>query len=393
MFVLVIPIILSIIAYIIYKKYIKSTSNIREYDHAIIIGGSIGGMVTAAYLSKYFKRITIIESDDVLNDTLMKCTSDELLDYRCHLESPTSLGRSGVSQIYQTHVIEGEGYKILQEILPQLENKLFSEYNIRSYSLKNEARLTVNGTLINHNFTEDIKWLGMDRFTLETILRKEICLQFKNKIQWKSNSKVMELIADRSLNIVKGVKYRCKKSDNSSLFDIYGDFIIDCSGRNPSSIKWLKQSFNINVPTEEIHFGCGYVTFIGERFQTGDYTFDSKSIVCTTVNAPHTNKGCYITPIRQIKTTDQNSLGTLSTISAHCVNFEYSPNDSYENLLDWVREHLDSEYYSILKSTKVYSPLIPYRRAIDYRKYTELLGKKWPQNYILLGDAMCTFNP
>jgi len=32
----------------IYKKYIKSTSNIREYDHAIIIGGSIGGMVTAA---------------------------------------------------------------------------------------------------------------------------------------------------------------------------------------------------------------------------------------------------------------------------------------------------------------------------------------------------------
>jgi hypothetical protein len=30
---------------------------------------------------------------------------------------------------------------------------------------------------------------------------------------------------------------------------------------------------------------------------------------------------------------------------------------------------------------------------MDHRKYTELLGKKWPQNFIFLGDAMCAFNP
>jgi 2-polyprenyl-6-methoxyphenol hydroxylase-like FAD-dependent oxidoreductase len=396
MFGLVILIILVIIAYIAYKKHIKSvrsSSNIDdEYDHAIIIGGSIGGMVTAAYLSKYFKRITIIESDDVLNDKLMKSTLDELLNYRCNLASPTSLGRCGVPQIYQLHVIEGEGYKILGEILPDFENKLFSEYGIRSYSLKNEGRFVVNGFLINQDFI-DLKWLGLDRFSLETILRREINLKFKNKIQWKCNSKVMQLIVDQSLNIVKGVKYRCKQNNDSSLFDIYGDFIIDCSGRNSSSIKWLKQSFNLNVPTEEINLGIGYVTFVGERFRIGDPSFDSKPIVCTTANAPYKNVGCYITPIRQIKTTDQNSLGILSTIVVHCVNFEYPPNDSYENLLDWVKEHVDSEYYSILKSTKVYSPLVPYHRGVDYRKYTELLGNKWPHNFILLGDAMCTFNP
>jgi hypothetical protein len=128
MFDLVISIILVLIAYIIYKKRnksVRSESNIHQHDHAIILGGSIGGMITAAYLSKYFKRITIIESDDVLNDTLMKYTPDELLDYRCRLESPTSLERSGVSQTYQLHVLQDEGYKILREIFPQLENKLF----------------------------------------------------------------------------------------------------------------------------------------------------------------------------------------------------------------------------------------------------------------------------
>jgi len=88
MFWLVISFFLGIIGYIIYKKQSKTeklSSNISQYDHAIIIGGSIGGMVTAAYLAKYFSRITIIESDDVLNDILMKSTPEEILDYRCRL--------------------------------------------------------------------------------------------------------------------------------------------------------------------------------------------------------------------------------------------------------------------------------------------------------------------
>lgn len=394
MFWLVILIILAIIPYIIYKKNRKFGSNIsQEYDHAIIIGGSIGGMATAAYISKYFKRITIIESDDVLNDTFMKSSSDEILDYRCRLESPTSLGRSGVSQIYQGHILEGEGNKILFELFPQLKEKLLTEYGARLHSIKTESRIAASGILLNQNLTEDFYWLGVDRFTLEIVLRRELCLQFGNKIEWKCNTRVTQLIVDQPLNIVKGVKCRIKHDVGSPLFSMHGDFIVDCTGRNASSTKWLKDSLNLIVPTVQIHFGFGCVTFIGERFLTGNPLLDRMPIVGCTVNAPDINIGCYITPIRTIETMDQNSLGTLSVIAIYCINSEYPPNDSYENLLEWAENHLNAEYYSILKSTKSCSPLIPYRNAIDDRKYVELLGKQWPQNYIILGDAMCTFNP
>jgi hypothetical protein len=50
------------------------------------------------------------------------------LDYRCRLESPTSVGRSGVSQIYQLHVIEGEEHRIFCELFPHLNDKLINEY-------------------------------------------------------------------------------------------------------------------------------------------------------------------------------------------------------------------------------------------------------------------------
>ena len=233
----------------------------------------------------------------------------------------------------------------------------------------------------------------MDRFTLEIVLRKELCFVFGNQIEWKCNIRVVGLIVDQPLNSVQGIKYRSKHNISSPLRDMYGDFIIDCTGRNTSLPKWLKESFSLIVPTIQIHFGAGSVTFIGERFRTGDQSLDSVAIIGASVNFPDKNIGFIISPIGTIKTMDDNSLGTLSTIAVSYVNSEYPPNDSYENLLDWIKENLDPEYYMILKITKVYSALVPYRRAIDDRKYVELLEKKWPRNYILLGDAMCIFNP
>ena len=60
-----------------------------------------------------------------------------------------------------------------------------------------------------------------------------------------------------------------------------------------------------------------------------------KVIYGCSVNAPIKNIGYYITLIRQLKIlSNKNSLGILSTVIIYCVNSEYPPNDSYENLLN-----------------------------------------------------------
>ncbi|CAF3589635.1 unnamed protein product, partial [Rotaria sp. Silwood2] len=142
------------------------------------MGGSIAGMTTAAYLSKYFKRITIIENDDVLNEILMKSKDKELLDYRCNLKCSSSLGRSGVTQSYQIHVLQGEGSNILFKLFPNLKNKLLNEYGARLCSLKNDFRFVIGDVLLNKYLTEDLYWFCIDRFTLETVLRRELCSQY-----------------------------------------------------------------------------------------------------------------------------------------------------------------------------------------------------------------------
>ncbi|CAF1390971.1 unnamed protein product [Rotaria sordida] len=357
------------------------------------MGGSFGGMTTAAYLSKYFKHITIIENDDVLNEILMKSTDKELLDYRCNLKCSSSIGRGSVTQNYQIHVLQGEGSKILFELFPNLKNKLLNEYGARICSLKNNFRFVIGDVLLNKYLTEDLYWFCIDRFTLETILRRELCLQYnQQQIQWISNTKVIQLIVNQSNNSVLGVKCRSKLNSHTQL-DFYADFIVDCTGRYSSSTKWLKQHFNLIIPTEQLHVGTGYVSFVGERLKTGNSLLDSIHVGGNAAHAPNHNKGFLTTPIRQIKSSDPNSLGLISNFAVYCINSEYPPNDSYENLLEWVKEYLPIDYYLILKSTKLLSPLLPYRRAFDERKYVELLGRKWPQNYILVGDSMCVFNP
>ena len=67
--------------------------------------------------------------------TFIKSTPVELLNYHCRLESPTWIGRSSVSQIYQMHMLAGEGFKILKKLFPELTDKLINQYSVRRNSL------------------------------------------------------------------------------------------------------------------------------------------------------------------------------------------------------------------------------------------------------------------
>ena len=355
----------------------------KRDDHAIVIGGSIAGMATAAYLRRHFRRVTIIENDDVFNERLIHSSPAELLSYRCDLTSSASLGRPSVNHTYQIHVLQGEGRKILFDLFPKLEKTLLDDHHAYLCALKKNFHFVIGDVLLNRALTDDLTWFCIDRFTLETSIRREIS-QFDD-IDWLSKTKVSGLIVDRQENVVLGV--RCPSSE------IRGDLICDCSGRFSSSTKWLKQSFDLSIPEDQLHVGIGYVSFLAERFRTGIDRLDAIHVGGLAAHAPKHNKGFLTMPIRQLPTGEKNSLGFLSNFAVYCLNGEYPPDDSFENLLQWVKEHLPADYYSMLKSTEVRSPLLAYRGAFDQRRYVEKVGRRWPKNFVLVGDSMCSFNP
>lgn len=72
-------------------------------QHAIVIGGSIAGLLAARVLSEQFEQVTIVDRDQ------LPLTADP---------------RRGVPQSVQPHVLFTRGYQILEELFPGIGKNL-----------------------------------------------------------------------------------------------------------------------------------------------------------------------------------------------------------------------------------------------------------------------------
>ncbi len=68
------------------------------------------------------------------------------------------------------------------------------------------------------------------------------------------------------------------------------------------------------------------------------------------------------------------------------------PTTDEKEFLEFARALADSKVYDMIKNAEPESEIYGYRikgsRIIHYER-----SKSWPENYIVLGDAVCTFNP
>src|SRR3954453_2717435 len=75
----------------------------KRFDHALIIGGSISGLLTARVLSDHFSRVTVIDRDAL---------------------SVAPVARDGVPQARHLHALLMRGLQCFEELLPGLTAEL-----------------------------------------------------------------------------------------------------------------------------------------------------------------------------------------------------------------------------------------------------------------------------
>ncbi len=74
-----------------------------ETQNAVVVGGSIAGMLAARVLAEHFSSVTIIETDKIPDNPI---------------------ARKGVPQSVQPHVLFTKGYRILEELFPGIGSQL-----------------------------------------------------------------------------------------------------------------------------------------------------------------------------------------------------------------------------------------------------------------------------
>jgi 2-polyprenyl-6-methoxyphenol hydroxylase-like FAD-dependent oxidoreductase len=330
---------------------VEVQQKIRNGSHAVVIGGSMAGLLTARILVEHFERVTVVERDRLP-------------------QQPEQ--RPGVPQAYHVHVLLTQGQRILEELFPGIEAEVTAT-GAPSIDWAAECSF-LNMWGWASLCSSDIITRTCSRALLEWFIRRR--LTNDDNLQFLPMTQVKGLLTNDSNSRVTGLKLRgCEDFQEQELA---ADLIVDASGRNSQLPKWL-QEIGYEAPTETVvNSFLGYSTRWYERpegFQAGWKT------LLVTAQPPHDKRGGVIFPIE----------GNRWQVIVSGIARDYPPTDE-AGFMEFVHSLRSQAIYDAIKSARPLSPVYGYRRTENRWRHYEKLSKL-PEGLLAVGDAVCAFNP
>ena len=320
---------------------------------AIIIGGSIAGLLAARTLLKHFEQVTLIERD-------------------MYPQEPNF--RPGIPQGRQIHFTLLRGQRILENLFPSFGAKLQShgaiprDYGNESLYFYRDLCPRVSPILHGWNYS---------RLLLEWLIRQELNAYSNLKII--EGHEVTHLLFEESSQKVTGVQFRERNhtSPNNALQDLHADLIVDASGSSSHTSKWL-EDLGYEAPREEVvRIDLGYATRFYEPHT--DFKAPWKGIAIQA--SAHPPRGGLLMEIE----------GGRWMVVLSGTNGDYPPLEN-EAFLEFAHSLPSPALYDALTNAKPDSKIFGYRYAENCLRHFEQLPRQ-PEQFIIVGDALCNFNP
>lgn len=325
-------------------------------DQAIVIGGSMAGLLSAHVLSKYFKRVSLIERDRYPKEPVF---------------------RSGVPQGRHVHIMLVRGQQILEAYFPGIKDKLVARGAIEGdFSADYRTRFPSGWA---PRLPSCLHGYACTRPLLEWQVYQEILAN--ERVYVIEGHEVVNLLANKDGQAVTGVQMRERTRAavvEHQLVNLEADLVVDASGRDSKLSHWLK-SLGYALPSETvINPFFGYST----RLYTppADPTRAWKGMVIHP-EVPKNLRGGVIWPTER---------GDWLVVLAG-TGKDYPPTDD-EGFMEFVKSLPASEFYEALKNAQPISPIYGYRRTENRWRHFERLSRL-PHGFLVLGDAVCAFNP
>ncbi|HEY9804692.1 MAG TPA: FAD-dependent monooxygenase [Leptolyngbyaceae cyanobacterium] len=335
---------------------LKSTIAQSKERHAVVIGGSIAGMLAAVVLTKYFNRVTIIERD--------------------HLsEQPEQ--RPGVPQAHHLHVLLKRGLDIIEQLFPGIQTELAASGAIAINASADYLWFGVGGW--TPRFSSDLNVYSFTRNLLEWIIRRR--LTTNNRVVFVQKAIVTGLLSNPNKTQVTGVQVRQKfdeGQDNSSRqIDFTADLVVDASGRNSRAPDWL-EAMGYTRPKETVI--NSFLGYSSRLYKLEENLAADWLGALVTAKAPGTRGGV-------MSVVEGNRwIVTLAGIGR-----DYPPTDE-AGFLDFARSLRNPIIYEAIKDAQAISPITAYHRTENRWLHYEKLSRL-PSGFVLVGDAVCAFNP
>ncbi len=315
-------------------------------ERAIVIGGSIAGMLAAAELAKHFRRVELVERDE-LGD------------------GPAA--RKGAPQGNQIHTLLPIGERKIEEILPGIQSEFieagFSQYD----GTADIPGLTKVGWRCRVEL-ETTRAVGFRRPLLEWLIRRRVLALDNVAIRHMA---VTGLIGSGDGSGIVGVKLK----DGARLD---ANLVVDASGRGTRVPKWIQELGFSEPKTVEVRIYMGYAT----QFVTvpdGAFVHGARGLG-SGVWADN-SVGGVILPA-------DNGVHSLAAIG---IMKTYPPAER-EAMCEFLERAYTPLLAEVARASVPVSPVFTYRMPGNLRRLWENLDPL-PEGLVTVGDAAASFNP
>jgi flavin-dependent dehydrogenase len=327
-----------------------TNSYFKSHGHAIVIGAGIAGLLAARVLSDHFQRVTVIERDSLT----------DLPD-----------ARKGVPQGRHVHALLFRGQQILGQLFPGLVHHLIAQ-GAPAVRLGRDLRWFHFGCW-KKNFASDLTSLAISRPLLELEVRRHV-MELPN-VTFIDGTVVTRYVADWEHARLTGV---CMRGRNSDMPEdaVHADLVVDASGRGSQTPQRLSELGYVRPQEELIKADYVYASRVYERPARAP---DWKHLYV--IDRPPSPRGGLVYSI-------EGNRWMVTLVGAHG---DHPPADE-AGFLEYARSLPVPDVHVAIANARPLGSIVAHAFPGSQRRYYERLSR-FPIGLIVLGDALCSFNP